>query len=66
MTQIPDFTKIALETAAVQAGSAAPVQTGSFTTPEGIAIKPYYTGADTSGLDFLDGYPGIAPFVRGP
>jgi methylmalonyl-CoA mutase len=66
MTQIPDFTKIALETAAMQAGSAAPVQQTGFTTPEGIAIKPYYTGADTRGLDFLDGYPGIAPFVRGP
>ena len=66
MTQIPDFTKIALETAAMQAGSAAPVQQTAFTTPEGIAIKPYYTGADTRGLDFLDGYPGIAPFVRGP
>ena len=25
-----------------------------------------YTGADTAGLDFIDGYPGIAPFLRGP
>jgi methylmalonyl-CoA mutase len=35
-------------------------------TPEGIGIKPVYTGADTEGLDFLATYPGIAPFLRGP
>jgi methylmalonyl-CoA mutase len=35
-------------------------------TPEGIGIKPVYTAADTEGLDFLDTYPGIAPFLRGP
>jgi methylmalonyl-CoA mutase len=66
MTQIPDFTKIALDAPAARVAGAAPTVAASFTTPEGIAIKPYYTGADTSGLDFLDGYPGIAPFVRGP
>ncbi len=65
MTQIPDFTKIALDSPVARAGGTAP-PTPRFTTPEGIAIKPYYTGADTAGLDFLDGYPGIAPFVRGP
>jgi methylmalonyl-CoA mutase len=35
-------------------------------TPEGIAVKPLYTGADLEGLDFLTGYPGIAPYLRGP
>ena len=35
-------------------------------TPEGIPVKRSYTPADTAGLDFLDGYPGIAPFLRGP
>ncbi|ONI83781.1 methylmalonyl-CoA mutase [Saccharothrix sp. ALI-22-I] len=35
-------------------------------TPEGIGVKPVYTAADTEGLDFLDTYPGIAPFLRGP
>ena len=40
------------------------------TTPEGIDVKPLYTGADTAGLDH-DGVPvgeelpGFAPFVRG-
>ena len=35
-------------------------------TPEGIPVKPLYAGADTAGLDFLDDFPGIAPFGRGP
>jgi len=37
-----------------------------WTTPEGIDVKPLYTDADLSGLDFLDTYPGLAPFLRGP
>ena len=65
MTQIPDFTSIDLE-GTVASASPIPPGPGSFTTPEGIAIKPFYTGVDTAGLDFLDGYPGIAPFLRGP
>ena len=39
---------------------------GGWDTPEGIRVKPAYSAADTEGLDFLGGYPGIAPFVRGP
>jgi methylmalonyl-CoA mutase len=37
-----------------------------WTAPEGIVVKPLYTSADTGGLDFLDTYPGLAPFMRGP
>ncbi|MEU1126871.1 methylmalonyl-CoA mutase [Streptomyces sp. NPDC005899] len=35
-------------------------------TPEGIAVKPLYTGRDLEGIDFLGTYPGIAPYLRGP
>ncbi|MDT4996911.1 MAG: methylmalonyl-CoA mutase, partial [Pseudonocardiales bacterium] len=35
-------------------------------TPEGIGVKPLYTEADTAGVDFLDTFPGFAPFLRGP
>ncbi|WP_326821866.1 methylmalonyl-CoA mutase [Streptosporangium sp. NBC_01756] len=35
-------------------------------TPEGIGVKPLYTAADLDGLDFLDTYPGVAPYLRGP
>jgi methylmalonyl-CoA mutase len=51
-----------------QADADASTGTGGllWTTPEGIDVKPLYTGADLGGLDFLDTYPGIAPFLRGP
>ena len=35
-------------------------------SPEGIEIQNLYTGADLQGLDALDTYPGLAPFLRGP
>ena len=39
---------------------------GLVETPEGIDIKPAYGPADIAGLDTLTGYPGLAPFLRGP
>ncbi len=68
MTTIPDFTKIDL-TSGVQGATAAPawaMPAESWMTPEGIAVRPVYTAADTAGLDFLDTMPGVAPFLRGP
>ncbi|MEU3954814.1 methylmalonyl-CoA mutase family protein, partial [Streptomyces achromogenes] len=72
---IPDFSGIELGTpvtggtedewrAALRraAGDAEPV----WETPEGIGVKPLYTGRDLEGLDFLGTYPGIAPYLRGP
>jgi len=35
-------------------------------TPEGIRVKPLYTAADLSGLQFTDTLPGFAPYLRGP
>jgi len=35
-------------------------------TPEGIAVKPLYTGADIEGVAHLDTLPGFSPFLRGP
>ncbi len=35
-------------------------------SPEGIAIRPVYTEQDLEGLDALDTWPGLAPFLRGP
>ncbi|MCW2747086.1 MAG: methylmalonyl-CoA mutase, partial [Nocardioidaceae bacterium] len=34
--------------------------------PEGIDVKALYTPDDLDGLDALDTYPGLAPFLRGP
>ncbi|KEZ50938.1 methylmalonyl-CoA mutase [Metabacillus indicus] len=44
-------------------------QTGSteaFLSNEGIPLKPAYTEEDRKEMPFLDSYPGIAPFLRGP
>ncbi len=35
-------------------------------TPEGIEVRQRYGPADVAGLGFLNGWPGAAPFVRGP
>jgi methylmalonyl-CoA mutase len=61
MTRIPDFTTIDF-------ADATPVASGGATwlTPEEIAVRPVHTQADLAGIDFLDTYPGIKPFLRGP
>jgi methylmalonyl-CoA mutase len=59
---LPDFSKIEWQTpslAGAPFGEAAE-------TPEGIQLKPAYGPADIEGLDFLNTYPGLAPFLRGP
>ncbi len=70
MSQIPDFAEIPLQTAAASTAlsdaAAADGECARRPTPEGIALQRAYTAADVAGLDFLDGYPGIAPYVRGP
>jgi len=38
----------------------------TWTTPEGIKVKPLYTQDDLAGLEHLGGMPGFAPYVRGP
>src|SRR5690242_5340139 len=35
-------------------------------TPEGVPVRPLYTAEDHEGLDFLDTYPGLPPYLRGP
>src|SRR2546427_2204856 len=63
MSRIPNFADVAFEaTAPAQpAGSAEP-----WLTPEGIPVKPGYSEADLEGIDFLDTWPGIAPYLGGP
>jgi methylmalonyl-CoA mutase len=52
--------------AAASASTGQPVDQQVWTTPEGIDVAPLYSSADTAGLDFLDTYPGLPPFLRGP
>src|SRR5881227_350727 len=63
MSPIPNFAGVAFEpvdTAPI-AGAAEP-----WLTPEGIPVKLIYGPDEVKGLDFLDTYPGIAPYLRGP
>ncbi len=60
-TRIPDFTTIAFADAAPAAAGGA-----TWLTPEEIAVRPVHTQGDLAGIDFLDTWPGIKPFLRGP
>jgi methylmalonyl-CoA mutase len=68
----PDFTQLPLGNPAsgadldAWAKLAGELAARAWETPEGIPVKPLHTAADTAGLDFLDDFPGIAPFGRGP
>lgn len=64
MTSIPDFSSLAFADAPLARSSQAAPE--PWLTPEGIAVKAAYGPGDRAGLDFLDTYPGIAPFLRGP
>ncbi|MDG6104107.1 methylmalonyl-CoA mutase [Dactylosporangium aurantiacum] len=61
---IPDFSEVALGTPRVDPALPEPAE--AWQTPEGIDVAGVYGPPDLAGLDFLDTYPGIAPFLRGP
>ena len=63
-TRIPAFTDIAF--AARDETMVPPSEASAWQTPEGIAVKPVYGADDIARLDFLDGMPGVAPYLRGP
>jgi methylmalonyl-CoA mutase len=67
----PDFTQIALDApvAADQAAWARQAGDGAeraWLSPEGVPVRSLYTSADAAGIGEADGWPGLAPFVRGP
>ena len=60
--RFPDFTRIDFappSTAAERAGPA-------WKTPEGIDVRSAYGPAALEGLDTWQGFPGLAPYLRGP
>jgi methylmalonyl-CoA mutase len=63
MSRIPNFAQVELDETGATAQRAA---ASSWSTPEGIAVKPLYDATDFAGLDALDTYPGVAPYLRGP
>ena len=62
MSAIPNFAGIPLADTELPPSAAAEV----WQTPEEIAVKPVYGETDLAGLDFLDTWPGRAPYLRGP
>jgi len=65
MTRIPSFADVKFEESTATA-VAAPDAAAAWQTPESIAVKSVYGAGDIARLDFLDGFPGIAPYLRGP
>ncbi|MCJ2072871.1 methylmalonyl-CoA mutase [Methylobacterium sp. J-030] len=63
-SRIPNFADIPL--AGESLAVAAPVLGEPWMTPEGIPVKGRYGPEDRAGIEFLDTYPGLAPFLRGP
>ena len=77
MSGVPDFSDVELGSPAHTAtaddwakafkeATGRGVEEATWETPEGIAVPPLFTSADLDGLDFLDTYPGIPPYLRGP
>jgi methylmalonyl-CoA mutase len=63
MSRVPDFSKLPFAPALEQFGDAG---VEPWLTPEGIGVAPVYRASDIAGFDCLDGFPGIAPYMRGP
>ena len=64
MSAFPDFASIPFEMAPGSATQA--IKGEPWLTAEGIEIATRYGPEDAAGLDFTAGWPGLAPFVRGP
>src|SRR3989440_7617526 len=62
MSRIPNFPSVDFSPAMPPT----PAGGAPWLTPEGIAVKPVYGADDVKDLDFLDTFPGIAPYLRGP
>ncbi|MFI5012995.1 MAG: methylmalonyl-CoA mutase [Hyphomicrobiales bacterium] len=72
MSTIPDFAKVdydaspGTEASLPLAETASPPDGEAWLTAEGIAVRGRYAAADREGLDFVDTYPGLPPYLRGP
>ncbi len=65
----PEFKSATLDAWAKAAAKSAPggnVDALNWITPDGIAVKPLYTAADTASLQYADTLPGFEPYLRGP
>jgi methylmalonyl-CoA mutase len=63
MSAFPDFATLPFETGPAVTG---PPFGEPWLMAEGLAVKTVFDPDDIRGLDFVNGHPGIAPFLRGP
>ena len=70
MFSIPNFAAIPFSDmpggASFPLGGACAAEPARWRTPEGIDVRPLYDASDRSGLDGLETWPGLAPYLRGP
>src|SRR5271154_6246285 len=66
MSAIPNFASLPFSATAPHAVTPKARGPEIWPTPEGIAVKSIYGPDDLRGLDFLDGWPGLPPYLRGP
>jgi methylmalonyl-CoA mutase len=62
MSKFPDFTDVDFAEVATAAGP----EGAAWTRPRASTVAPAFTADDVAGLDFTGGYPGVAPYLRGP
>ncbi|WP_068081456.1 methylmalonyl-CoA mutase [Polycladidibacter stylochi] len=65
MSRFPDFSKVDFKTSAPHADLTNNNE-ADWQSPEGIAIRGNYGSDDLEGIQHLDTWPGLAPFMRGP
>ena len=76
MSRVPSFTSHALDLGDVRSDADWPrafeavtrmaPDAAAWTTPETVEIAPLYGPEETAALDFLDTFPGLPPYPRGP
>ena len=66
MTRIPSFADRPLPERRPVEAAGRLAEAATWETPEGIPVRPLYTAGDLAGLDFLDTWPGLPPYLRGP
>lgn len=66
MSGLPDFSTLPLSADGAPSVASPRYDAAPWATPEGIDVKTAYASEDVAGLDFTGGYPGIAPYLRGP
>ncbi|MEL6871509.1 MAG: methylmalonyl-CoA mutase [Pseudomonadota bacterium] len=64
--KLPDFSEVPWRSPTPHAPDPQSTPAETWTTPEGIDVRGRYNADDIADLAFVEGKPGLPPFVRGP